>query len=715
VGRSFVLFEKEHEQETNKEEDVRTMNIKILKGASILTAVLMVSTLFSTVLAGPVQPFNRWGYAYDNGGTPLDTQDIYAWIDGVSYGTDVTGTGADVGLFSIDCYGDDTTPDGVKTGGYNGDAVFYTHGDLTTTGIFFGETDSWIVGGFNVAAANLNEVAATPPLLKINNVASQANVISGIDDYVVIYNPSAGAVDLTAYELSIGGGAPIAINAGIICPDSTNPVAAGGWCAIDLTGLLSTTGNSITLAEIATGFIVDRVEYGAIAAEPENTMMNNAPNPAINQEILRQPAMGSDTNDCLVDFTTGPSVDHGGGVVVTYGPPAPTALRIDVVGPQDTATDCELTWTDEPTSVSYDIFRGPAPDAINFGAPIANVPQGAMSYIDPGAVGGSAEYYYCLKSVSAGGTRGESSATVGKFTVTYPAGWNAFGSPLEYFPDAIDAWGNYLSDWWLIDATSPEAIPDASALSTFDQGGQFWAIRTPATPPFVPGIGINSIEDGAMVYMDAANEYTWTGWPAEQIRTANFAGKAILPAPTTYRLAFVGPDVVLSWDPVVGADHYEVFVAASRNLENYNFAAGVDVGLATTWTDFGAAVALGERYYIVAAVDIDGDPGDSTYALGKYCRNFAVGWNAFTTPFNPLKYDAVDAWGNQLSDWKLIDATSPDAIPSASALSTFDQGGQFWAIRTPATPPFVPGIAIPPMGACAMAYLDAANIYCWRT
>jgi len=308
------------------------MNTKILKGASILTAVLMVSMLFSTVLAGPVQPFNRWGYAYDNGGTPLDTQNIYAWIDGVSYGTDVTGTGGDVGLFSIDTYGDDTTPDGVKTGGYNGDAVFYTHGDLTTTGIFFAEGDTWTVGGFNVAAANLNEVAATPPLLKINNVASQANVPSGIDDYIVVYNPSGAAVDLTAYEISIGGGAAIPIVAGMVCPDSTNPVGAGMWCALDFTGLLSTTGNSITLAQSATGFIVDRVEYGAIGAEPENTMMNNAPNPGAGQEIYRVPAIGADTNDCLVDFTPGPAVDHGGAVApfITVTDPFDTEANVPV-------------------------------------------------------------------------------------------------------------------------------------------------------------------------------------------------------------------------------------------------------------------------------------------------------------------------------------------------------------------------------------------------
>jgi hypothetical protein len=324
------------------------MNTKILKGASILSAILMVSMLFSTVLAGPVQPFNRWGYANDSGGADLpDGTDLYSWIDGVSYGMDTT-TGGN-GLFSIDTYGDDTTPDAVKTGGYNGDTVFYSIGDLTTSGTFFAETDSWVVGGFNTLPADLNEVPASPALLKINNVASQSGF--AIDDYVVVYNPSGAAVDLTLFSLDIGGAGPAPILAGMVCPDSTNPVAPGTWCALDLTGLLSTTGNSITLSESASGFIVDRVEYGAIPAEPENTMMPNAPNPAAAQEIYRVPVMGADTNDCLVDFTIGPAVDHGGIVApfITITDPFDGELNVPIT------RNVVITFSEPmvPASVTY--------------------------------------------------------------------------------------------------------------------------------------------------------------------------------------------------------------------------------------------------------------------------------------------------------------------------------------------------------------------------
>ncbi|MCK4266374.1 MAG: hypothetical protein KAX31_03775, partial [Thermoplasmata archaeon] len=105
------------------------MKTPIMKGASILTAILFFSMVLTPVLGGEVLPFNRWGNAYQDVAEtiPLNTQTITAWVEGVSYG-DTTTDGA--GLFNIDTRGDTTDSTTVKTGGWNLDDVFYVHGDL---------------------------------------------------------------------------------------------------------------------------------------------------------------------------------------------------------------------------------------------------------------------------------------------------------------------------------------------------------------------------------------------------------------------------------------------------------------------------------------------------------------------------------------------------------------------------------------------------------
>jgi len=127
----------------------------IMKGASILTAILMVSMIFSPVFGAPVLPFERWGVAYD-GGTPISTGLVTSWIDGVEYGSNTTSASGDV---NIETSGDSTDSAGVKTGGYAGDSISYARDHLTgATGTFFTETDSWSVGGSNHADLNVGTI-----------------------------------------------------------------------------------------------------------------------------------------------------------------------------------------------------------------------------------------------------------------------------------------------------------------------------------------------------------------------------------------------------------------------------------------------------------------------------------------------------------------------------------------------------------------------------
>jgi hypothetical protein len=292
----------------------KKMKTTIVKGASILTVMLFFSMVLTPVFGGEVQPFNRWGYAFEDVGEtiPLDTQLITSWVEGVSYGSDVTGTGGDVGLFDIDTLGDTTDSPAVKTGGWNGDEVWYVHGELTTAnpGTFFAESDAWLVGGYNIPAANLHYAGTQPPLLKINNVSTDSG-LAAANDYVVVYNPTAAAVDILDYSFSIGVGAPIAIGPGNIIAGlyawNVNPIPAGGFLALDM-GALDLAGDALLLSHNPTGFIIERVEYGTPTPEIDDSQPgpanDNAANPAVGQEIYRTGGPGVDTNVHNVDFAT---------------------------------------------------------------------------------------------------------------------------------------------------------------------------------------------------------------------------------------------------------------------------------------------------------------------------------------------------------------------------------------------------------------------------
>jgi|GEM_PF-4544471 len=278
---------------------------------TFLCAVAVVVSSMAVLLPKGTRgqsPFNRWGYAYDDTGVPLEGELITAWVEGVSYGSVVTMMAPNAGLFTIDTDADHNASDNIKDGGYDGETVYYAHGDLTTGGIFFNETDVFVSGGTNMLAANLHEVSDTPALLKINNVSSQSTY--AITDYIVIHNPTASSVDAGDYSISVAETAPNPITTGIIPVELSDwndiMIPPNGYLAIDMAswGGLDAAGNSVKLIETARGFVVDRVEYGAIMNEPENSVMPNALAPAAGQEIRRNTA-GLDTNDCSADYTIG--------------------------------------------------------------------------------------------------------------------------------------------------------------------------------------------------------------------------------------------------------------------------------------------------------------------------------------------------------------------------------------------------------------------------
>ncbi|MEW5937410.1 MAG: Ig-like domain repeat protein, partial [Candidatus Thermoplasmatota archaeon] len=295
------------------------MKKRMMQGASLVIGALLVAMVFAGV--NPVRgaeplPFTRFGDDPTNDTTPSTL--ITAWVDGVEYSWN---TSLSSGFYSIDVQGDDTTDSpNVKDGGLNNDPVQYVLGGRLTTaspGSFAAQTDTWLS---NVTVEGPLSAGPQPEHLKINNVSSQSTITGGPTDYIVIYNPDivAGIDDVTAYYLAVGTAPALQIIATDIYTTQmydwiTNPIPANDFIVIDMTkwGGLSNTGNSIKLIyNNATGFIVDRVEYGAIATSPENTILNNSAAPAAGQEIARRtwPGLvftpGEDTNDCGHDFGT---------------------------------------------------------------------------------------------------------------------------------------------------------------------------------------------------------------------------------------------------------------------------------------------------------------------------------------------------------------------------------------------------------------------------
>ena len=283
------------------------MKNEIMKGASILTVVLMISMVFTPLAtAAPILPHNRWGDTI-----PINNDYVYAFINGVQYGGNATQA---AGLFSIDVMGDDVLLPDFKSGGINGDTIQYVKSANANGGlrdgagdIFYTETGIFSSGSTN-PNADLNEVGTSPDLLKINMVSVDSD-LTGVTDYIVLYNPTGLAVDATAFEIVIDG-AVNAIDIGDLVAGlydwNLMSIPPAGYLALDMGALVNTDGYIMLQETAAPKFIVDRVEYWDLAIafnSPDDTIMGDATAPANGQEIFRN-TPGEDTNECDDDFNT---------------------------------------------------------------------------------------------------------------------------------------------------------------------------------------------------------------------------------------------------------------------------------------------------------------------------------------------------------------------------------------------------------------------------
>jgi hypothetical protein len=351
--------------------------IDMRKGLMIGACVMVVGLLLMASIptdfrtsAGPAVPHNTWGDAYESDGiTPLaDGETITSWVDGVMYGTNMTWGGT--GMYDIDTSGNNTldeTPE-VKEGGWYGDPIMYVHGNGTSfdTNMIFEEDSTWDQGvSMNF---DLNEADMTiPPFdtfewLVINDITVASVPLGGID-YVRIHNAGTVTTDLWGnYAFQKNDGMDVSaspmfpIGASSLEPNPQLGAIGPGdtiWVNLDaIPGLNIDTADELKLVWLNPGgagapfngndVIVDRVEWGNQTMEPDNTTMPDAP-AAMN--TISRVVLGQDTNDCWVDFVSGPET-----------PWIPLIPDQVIITASQNVNDIQLDWPVVPAAYGYKVY-----------------------------------------------------------------------------------------------------------------------------------------------------------------------------------------------------------------------------------------------------------------------------------------------------------------------------------------------------------------------
>jgi|GEM_PF-2087506 len=553
-----------------EEKNMNEMRKKLNMGASVVVVALMLTMLFLPLTSAvPIQPFER-------SGTTTANATVTAWIDGVKYGTNTSDAS---GNFVIDVNGDDVDTTDVKEGGINDDIISYMIDDQ-----FAAETDVYTAG--SVVTGDLSVAGTQPAMLKISKIITQPND-GNTNQYLYIYNPSASAVDLSAYQLEKNDGSRVSS----VFPLS-GTVAAGDFFYVDLgsSSYFNTAGDEVKLNFTTTGVIVDRVEFGTQSAVPDNTIMGDAPAPGLGEEIYRTPNPDTDTDDCSVDFTTGSATDRI----------APSSSA-DALPTYETSTTFAVTATasDDNTSgnasgVASVMLYWDTVDSIPYGNSVA------MTYVTGDNVTGSSWTYDFT------GTDG---TTYYFYTVATDVDGNVEADPAAY--DATTT----------IDATAPSVSitdpADGAILNTAD------VTVTWTGSDATSGIDYytSSIDGGAAVNEGTGTSHAYTGLSEGShtvtITAYDVAGNSNT-ATVTFTVDTTAPsvsitspsdgallntaDVTVDWtgsDATSGIDHYTISIDGG---------AATDVGTSTTYTYTG----LSDGSHTVTVTAYDGAGNTNT-------------------------------------------------------------------------------------------------------
>jgi len=283
------------------------------RGVAALLVVLAASALAPVVQGPPLPPFELFGTASDEPGTPLSVGTaLSAFIDGVAYSNASTVLESD-GSYAMSVAGNSFTGStsdtpAIKEGGNPSDPIVLLAGDFTASATVFRQMGTWQAG----APLRLDLRAAVgskqPGLLKIQNLTVRP--ADAGPQYAFLCNPASGAsLDLSRYYLQkdVPGSAngPAVNLSGLVIPGASAYVDLGSPT------FLVPAGDALKLAWRNPGgadapaagrdVIVDRVEFnatagGALTWEPGNTIMTDAPAPGLGQQLRRSPQC-ADTNN----------------------------------------------------------------------------------------------------------------------------------------------------------------------------------------------------------------------------------------------------------------------------------------------------------------------------------------------------------------------------------------------------------------------------------
>ena len=281
----------------------RKCRIDVLCFILLLLFLVPVLTFSENARAGPVQPFSRWGTAKLDGLSVPNGCTIGAWIDGTCYMKNHTYHGD--GSFSIDCPGHDTDEKSCKMGGLEGDMMIYTLAKENRTYIAR-ETDIFSsVTGISERPDLTFYSEGQPTGLLINEVVPWPG--NDGPDYIFIYNPSHLIEDLFHWRLEDSRG---------WSQELTGSIPPGECLYIDLGGNdLDPGGGELKLAWYSNDplmaggdawIVMDRVEWGNQSVGGRNTTMPDFPKEMGPGESMKREPNGTDTNDCLQDFTHWP-------------------------------------------------------------------------------------------------------------------------------------------------------------------------------------------------------------------------------------------------------------------------------------------------------------------------------------------------------------------------------------------------------------------------
>ncbi|MFO8109342.1 MAG: hypothetical protein R6U17_02300, partial [Thermoplasmata archaeon] len=347
------------------------MNKKIMWGLTLFMAAALV--MMSLPVMATSLPYERYGIARIDGGPSPDGYAVSAWINGTAYITEDTFNGD--GSYQVLTPGDDTSEDGYKSGGLNGETIIYRIDDGIGNVYIADETDTFESGESTNGDLNFQTNGQPSTAVKINELVPQPGDAG--DQYIVIYDPVGITLENWRLEKVDGFSETLDVL-------DTNYISSD-LLSVDLAAdnILGTAGGHLILSWNAAGtdianngwVAMDRVEYGTITS-PENTIHPEYPNaPGVGERLVRG-VKGQDTDNSADDFI----ISNESGPV--------TGIWVEK---DEGAGDLIVHW-DDVGATEYNVYYS-TNQYVALGNWTALATVSATSYTHTGALGGNNFYY----------------------------------------------------------------------------------------------------------------------------------------------------------------------------------------------------------------------------------------------------------------------------------------------------------------------------------